>query len=87
MATINLTNGEDFIMLEYNGNAFLKEGTFPPGTSYSYAGLSVVPSTIHIVESDGNQQITVDTGFIVDNFGNEYFLIVGGRPQYRVRPK
>ncbi len=82
----SLTNGEDFVEIEYNGKFFFKKGTFPVGLPLTYMGNQITPSVVDEVEADGASTVTTKSkNPITDTYGHQYEEIVGGRPAKRPR--
>lgn len=83
---LSLSDGQDFTLLDFTTDWYIKTGTFSPGTSFTQNGSPMPPPTIHNVESDGAQVISIDTTIVaVDNFSNQFTRGVGDRPRSRVR--
>jgi hypothetical protein len=83
---ITLNDGDDFVEITYNGNYYIKKGTFTPGTTFNLQGHAVSPSLVDEVEADGASTVTTASKFpIIDSNSNEYEKIIGGRPPKRPR--
>lgn len=86
----SLTDGEDFVEIGHAGKFFFKEGLFQVGASYTWKGNTINPTTppsfVDEVEADGASSVSTASKYpIIDNLGNEYEEIIGGRPPKRPR--
>lgn len=82
----SLTDGEDFVEIEYNGKYYFKKGTFVVGAPYTLQGSTITPTAVLEVEADGASSVSTKSKYpIIDDFNNELEEIIGNRPPRRPR--
>lgn len=84
MPKISLLNGQDITVLGVASNSYILTNGNAVGSTFTLHGIPVTP-IVDECESDGAQTVEVNTIQVIDNLGNVFFELVGGRPRTRVR--
>ena len=85
MAKLQLSNGQDIVVLDYAGDYYLNNSAVTVGSTFTLSGQTIIPM-VDECESDGDQKVEITPSvYVTDNNGNRYVFIVGGRPKTRTR--